>query len=64
MIDEAMIGRVAGDLGLTARGTVNDQNANGGHHGMVSPPHPAPAEQKPLDLGEIDRYLAGLAKPS
>jgi hypothetical protein len=27
-------------------------------------PSPAPREQKPLDLGEIDRYLAGLAKPS
>src|SRR5207302_9139051 len=55
LIDEAMIGRVAGDLGLTARGTVNDQNTNGRHHGMGSPPHPAHAEQKPADLREHDR---------
>jgi hypothetical protein len=69
MIEEAMIGRVAGDLGLTSGAAVNDDKAgraNGGHHDdMVSPPrYAAPKEQKPLDLGEIDRYLAGLAKPS
>ena len=57
MIDEAMIARVAGDLGLD---------------GAAAPaPLPAPVkapppikEAKPIDLGEIDRYLAGLAKPS
>jgi general secretion pathway protein A len=60
MIDEAMIGRVAADLGLGGDEAVNDRPANGGHQkNIVSPP-----EQKPLDLGEIDRYLAGLAKPS
>src|SRR5712664_1862344 len=35
MIDEAMIGRVAGDLGLTSGAAVNDDKAgraNGGHH--------------------------------
>jgi len=67
MIDEAMIGRVAGDLGLDGAAAANDAptplGAGGGHHEMVSPPR-FPKEQKPLDLGEIDRYLAGLAKPS
>jgi hypothetical protein len=28
------------------------------------PPPPAPEKGKQIDLGEIDRYLAGLAKPS
>src|SRR5438445_12247392 len=60
MIDEAMIGRVAADLGLDGDGAVNDHRANGGHHKKIA----SPPEQKPLDLGEIDRYLAGLAKPS
>jgi general secretion pathway protein A len=58
MIDEAMIGRVAGDLGLGDAAAVNDDQT------PLRAPSPAPMEQKPLDLGEIDRYLAGLAKPS
>jgi type II secretory pathway predicted ATPase ExeA len=58
MIDEAMIGRVAGDLGLGNGAAVNDDRA------PLRTPTPTPKEQKPLDLGEIDRYLAGLAKPS
>ncbi len=58
MIDEAMIGRVAGDLGLDGAAAANDAPT------PFRAPPPAPKEQKPLDLGEIDRYLAGLAKPS
>jgi general secretion pathway protein A len=58
MIDEAMIGRVAADLGLDGAAAVNDDQT------PFRAPSPAPREQKPLDLGEIDRYLAGLAKPS
>jgi general secretion pathway protein A len=58
MIDEAMIGRVAGELGLSVA------------NGAPEPPTPLRAppavhkEPKPIDLGEIDRYLAGLAKPT
>jgi len=56
MIEEAMIGRVAGDLGLNgaaaANGAPTPLGAGGGHHERVSPPrYPAPKEQKPLDLG-------------
>ena len=58
MIDEAMIGRVAGDLGLDGAAAANDSPT------PFRAPSPTPKEQKPLDLGEIDRYLAGLAKPS
>ena len=58
MIDEAMIGRVAADLGLDGAAAVNDDQV------PLRTPSPAPREPKPLDLGEIDRYLAGLAKPS
>jgi type II secretory pathway predicted ATPase ExeA len=58
MIDEAMIGRVAAELGVGREGAANE---------APEPLRPAPVghkESKPLDLGEIDRYLAGLAKPS
>jgi hypothetical protein len=54
MIDEPMIGRVARELGLD--GTAKPE----------APPaaRPAPpARQGKIDLGEIDRYLAGLSKP-
>ena len=52
MIDEPLIERVALDLGL---GGVRDG----------APAKRAPAgETLRIDLGEIDRYLAGLAKPS
>jgi type II secretory pathway predicted ATPase ExeA len=58
MIDESMIGRVAAELGIAG--------ADG--ETPAPPPLRVPAaahkEPKPLDLGEIDRYLAGLAKPS
>ena len=58
MIDEAMIGRVAADLGLGDAAAVNDDPT------PLRAQSPAPRDPKPLDLGEIDRYLAGLAKPS
>ena len=58
MIDEPMIGRVATELGMS-----------GSNGATEAPPPLRPAaaahkEAKPLDLGEIDRYLAGLSKPS
>ncbi|MFL5249611.1 MAG: ExeA family protein [Myxococcales bacterium] len=57
-IDLAMIERVAQDLGLDGvRGTETAAPAR-----VAPPPPPNPA--KPIDLGEIDRYLAGLAKPT
>ncbi|HYZ90673.1 MAG TPA: AAA family ATPase [Myxococcales bacterium] len=58
MIDDAMIGRVAAELGVAGETAATEapppvRSAAGAHR-----------ESKPLDLGEIDRYLAGLAKPS
>src|SRR6266436_1519469 len=62
MIDEQMIERVARDLALDGA-AANGQA--GGAKRPVSVPPPATVERgKPIDLGEIDRYLAGLAKPS
>jgi len=55
-IDHAMIERVAQDLGLD--GVRPAEPA-----ARVAPP-PPPNPAKPIDLGEIDRYLAGLAKPT
>jgi type II secretory pathway predicted ATPase ExeA len=55
-IDQAMIERVAQDLGLD--GVRSAEPAP-----RVAPPLP-PNPAKPIDLGEIDRYLAGLAKPT
>jgi general secretion pathway protein A len=56
MIDEQMIARVAVDLGLDG-GPVPAAARR-----VVAP---APQKEKPkVDLGEIDRYLAGLAKPN
>src|SRR4051812_33499866 len=58
MIDEQMIERVAVDLGLDGGKTPESAVAK-------KPQGAAVAEKgKPIDLGEIDRYLAGLAKPS
>ena len=57
MIDEAMIARVAGDLGLDGAAAIGEAPA------PLKVPPPM-QEAKPIDLGEIDRYLAGLAKPS
>jgi len=59
MIDEAMIARVAAELGLSS----SAERAAEGPAPLRAPP-PVHNEPKPLDLGEIDRYLAGLAKPS
>ena len=67
MIDDAMIERVALDLGLDGGSLPMEP---GGplavpRKNPSSPPPAASAEKpKPIDLGEIDRYLAGLAKPS
>jgi len=59
MIDEGMIGRVATELGLDGAPAANDAPP------IARTASPALDEPKqPLDLGEIDRYLAGLAKPS
>jgi hypothetical protein len=62
MIDEQMIERVARELALDgAPAAANPAPARR----PVSVPPPAAAEKgKSIDLGEIDRYLAGLAKPS
>jgi hypothetical protein len=62
MIDEQMIERVARDLGLDTAAPSAQPVAP---KRPVSVPPSASAEKgKPIDLGEIDRYLAGLAKPS
>jgi len=58
MIDEAMIGRVAAELGVAGTDGASEMPA------PLRPPTVTHKEPKPLDLGEIDRYLAGLAKPS
>src|SRR3954449_4363357 len=60
MIDEQMIERVAVDLGLDG-GRTPEELAPAAR---PSNPPPAAEKGKPIDLGEIDRYLAGLAKPS
>jgi general secretion pathway protein A len=56
MIDEAMIERVAAELGVAGVEAAPPPPA------PLRPPVVAHKEPKPLDLGEIDRYLAGLAK--
>jgi hypothetical protein len=59
MIEEAMIGRVALDLGLGGATPFAERPPK------KTPPSPMAGADKPkVDLGEIDRYLAGLAKPS
>jgi hypothetical protein len=62
MIDEAMIGRVALDLGLDGGGALVDGRPAAAR--KAGPAAPGAEKIKSLDLGEIDRYLAGLAKPS
>src|SRR5437868_15110136 len=62
MIDESMIERVARELALDGASAAANPAPP---RRPVSVPPPAAAEKgKPIDLGEIDRYLAGLAKPS
>ncbi|HXN56176.1 MAG TPA: AAA family ATPase, partial [Myxococcales bacterium] len=65
MIDQTMIGRVAVDLGLegSAPAAPLERNSRPPPSRDSQPP-PAEAKGRPVDLGEIDRYLAGLAKPS
>ena len=69
MIDDAMIERVALDLGLDGGaapvGPTTGPVATEAPAQVVkkAPSNPPPADKK-IDLGEIDRYLAGLAKPS
>ena len=64
IIDESMIARVSLDLGLDGGASPVEQSPAP----RKAPPGPsaAPAGEKgkPINLGEIDRYLAGLAKPS
>jgi len=61
MIEEQMIERVARDLALDGASPAPAALPRR----PVPVPQPAAAEKgKPVDLGEIDRYLAGLAKPS
>ena len=61
MIEEQMIERVARDLALDGASPAPASLPRR----PVPVPQPAAAEKgKPVDLGEIDRYLAGLAKPS
>ena len=62
MIDEQMIERVAHDLALD--GAAANGQAGGAKRPVSVPPPAAVERGKPIDLGEIDRYLAGLAKPS
>jgi type II secretory pathway predicted ATPase ExeA len=65
MIDEAMITRVALDLGLDGGASPMEAPAAPAARKSAPPSPPAAAEKgKPINLGEIDRYLAGLAKPS
>jgi general secretion pathway protein A len=68
MIDEPMIERVALDLGLDG-GTAPLEHAPvkkapPALSNTPAPPAVGVEKAKPVDLGEIDRYLAGLAKPS
>lgn len=68
VIEEAMIARVALDLGLEGGTPPADRPAP--KPAPASAPVPpqvaaaAEARSKQIDLGEIDRYLAGLAKPN
>src|SRR5437016_7406620 len=69
VIDHRMIERVALDLGLEETAAPASAPAPVAPAGIASrppPPRPPVAEggkPKSIDLGEIDRYLAGLAKP-
>ena len=65
MIDDAMIERVALDLGLDGGTAPVDEKPRKPGSSNLPSVSPVPSEKsKSIDLGEIDRYLAGLAKPS
>jgi type II secretory pathway predicted ATPase ExeA len=65
MIDETMIGRVAVDLGLEGGSPPPPSSERSARAAPSRDSQPPPeAKGRPVDLGEIDRYLAGLAKPS
>jgi len=68
MLDEQMISRVAQELGLDGQDTLTRpapaQSSSGTKSAGVTAGLPPAEPKKPLDLGEIDRYLAGLAKPN
>lgn len=73
MIEDAMIERVALDLGLDGGATPVEPTPVTGPVAAApapqsgarkAPSNPPAAAEKKIDLGEIDRYLAGLAKPS
>ena len=65
VIDEVMIERVALELGLEADGAPQPALASVAPARARPPPPVADAgKAKSIDLGEIDRYLAGLAKPT
>ncbi|MBS2020786.1 MAG: AAA family ATPase [Deltaproteobacteria bacterium] len=67
VIDEAMVERVALELGLEGGTAPAERPAPKPAPSTAPVPHQiaAAAEKaKQIDLGEIDRYLAGLAKPS
>src|SRR5881398_232962 len=64
MIDEQMIARVALDLGLDGGAVPVETTPVPAAPSPAKKPGVAGAGDKKVDLGEIDRYLAGLAKPS
>ena len=64
VIDEHMVERVALDLGLEGGPTPTDRPAPKAAPNTAPVPHQITEKAKQIDLGEIDRYLAGLAKPS
>jgi type II secretory pathway predicted ATPase ExeA len=64
VIDHQMIERVALDLGLESNGPSSTPAAISSRPPPPRPPVAEAGKGKSIDLGEIDRYLAGLAKPS
>src|SRR5947209_18270585 len=63
MIDKDMIERVALDLGIDGGAAPLEDRPPAAAKRTPAPPVTA-GEKPKVDLGEIDRHLAGLAKPS